>query len=222
MRTFFAFILVLAMSGAHGASLCDSGRNQSPIDIRTTRQTPLPALDFAYRSVPLKLANDGHTVRVRLNTAGALQIGQTRYRLDQFHFHTPAGDRIAGEEFPMAAHILHKSPSGQLLAVVVLFRLGAGNALLDKLLPLIPAKADGTHAVDGQSVSAAELLPAVKSYYRYTGSLTAAPCTEGVEWVVLKQPVELSAAQLARYKKLFSDNMRAPQPLNQRVVLASP
>jgi carbonic anhydrase len=151
-----------------------------------------------------------------------LQIGQTRYALDQFHFHTPGGDRIAGEEFPMAAHILHKSPSGQLLAVVVPFRLGASNGLLDTLLANIPAKAGDTQVVPGTSVSAADLLPLAKGYYRYTGSLTAAPCTEGVEWLVLKQPLQLSATQLALYKKRFADNMRAPQPLHARVVLESP
>jgi len=213
--------LVAAVTGAEGASLCETGRNQSPIDIRNTRVESLPGLNFDYSEVPLLLANDGHTVRVRLKNAGHLQIGATRYALDQFHFHTPGGDRIAGEEFPLAAHILHKSGSGQLLAVVVPFRTGAHNALLEKLLPHIPGKADGNHTVDGKRVSAAELLPSGKTYFRYTGSLTAAPCTEGVEWIVLKQPAELSAAQLALYKKRFADNIRGPQPLNQRVVLES-
>jgi hypothetical protein len=86
----------------------------------------------------LKLADDGHTVRVRFGRGSELRIGKERYALQQFHFHTPGGDRIAGEEFPMAAHLLHKSASGQLLAVVVLFRLGIENPLLASLLPLIP------------------------------------------------------------------------------------
>lgn len=217
-----ALLLVSVTSVAYSASLCESGKNQSPVDIQTARREPLAALVPGYASVPLKLTNDAHTVRVRLKGAGQLQIGQTRYTLDQFHFHTPGGDRIAGEEFPMAAHILHRSPSGQLLGVVVPMRVGANNALLDKLLPRIPAKPGETQLVPGFSVSAAELLPANKSYYRYTGSLTAEPCTEGVEWVVLKQAIELSAGQLALYKKHFADNMRGPQPLHQRVVLESP
>jgi carbonic anhydrase len=71
-------------------------------------------------------------------------------------------------------------------------------------------------------VSAAELLPAQKGYYRYVGSLTSEPCTEGVEWVVLKHPLEISASQLAQYKMKFADNMRGPQALHNRDVLESP
>ncbi|HEX5287149.1 MAG TPA: carbonic anhydrase family protein, partial [Polaromonas sp.] len=141
--------------------------------------------------------------------------------LQQFHFHTPGGDKIGGEEFPMAAHLLHKSPSGQLLAVVVLFRIGAENPMLNTLFPLIPAHADGDHKHPDISVDASSLLPSARGYYRYTGSLTAAPCTEGVEWIVLKQPLALSPAQLARWRQRYADNMRSVQPLRQRIVLES-
>jgi carbonic anhydrase len=213
--------LLLSACAALASTTCDSGRQQSPIDITTTSRQKLPALTFDYRAAPLKLADDGHTVRVRFGNGSQLLMGAQRYTLQQFHFHTPGGDRIAGEEFPMAAHLLHKSQSGQLLALVVLFRLGAENPLLTSLLPLIPAQADGDHTLAGIQIDARDLLPASRGYYRYSGSLTAAPCTEGVDWLVMKQPLELSAAQLARYRKRFADNARAVQPLHQRVVQES-
>jgi hypothetical protein len=118
----------------------------------TIARQALPPLNFDYHAAPLKLADDGHTVRVRFGRGSELRIGKERYGLQQFHFHTPGGDRIAGEEFPMAAHLLHKSASGQLLAVVVLFRLGTENPLLASLLPLIPARADGDHSPMGVMV----------------------------------------------------------------------
>ena len=225
----FEPVLALIVTGlllggsADAASLCDSGRRQSPIDIPAgvVMRKDLPTLDFGYQAAPLKLADDGHTVRVRFGKGSELRVGGQRYALQQFHFHTPGGDRIAGEEFPMAAHLLHKSASGQLLAVVVLFRVGADNPLLDRLLPLIPAHADGDHSPPGVRVDASALLPATRGYFRYTGSLTSAPCTEGVDWIVLKQPVMLSAAQLARYRQRFADNARPVQPLHGRVVLES-
>lgn len=218
-----ASVLLLPAGLASAASLCDSGRRQSPIDIPAGAvvRKDLPALDFRYQAVPLRLADDGHTVRVRFGKGSELRIRDQRYALQQFHFHTPGGDRIAGEEFPMAAHLLHKSASGQLLAVVVLFRLGADNPLLDRLLPLIPARADGDHSPPGVTVDASALLPAARGYFLYTGSLTSAPCTEGVDWIVLKQPLTLSVAQLARYRQRFADNARAVQPLHGRVVLES-
>ncbi len=223
MKFLAGLLWVLLSAAASGATLCDSGRRQSPIDINpaTTSRQSLPALAFGYREVPLKLADDGHTVRVRMPRGSVLRMGNQVFTLQQFHFHTPGGDRIAGESFPMAAHLLHKSAAGQLLAVVVLFRLGAENPLLASLLPLIPARADGDHAVAGVTVDPRLLLPDRRAYFRYSGSLTAPPCTEGVDWIVLQQPLELSAAQLARYRQRFADNARPVQPLNQRVVLES-
>jgi carbonic anhydrase len=224
MRGIAAALLPLALSMPLQAasSLCDSGRRQSPIDIGATQTRTLAPLEFQYRPAPLTLANDGHTLRLRLATAGnELRIGTERYALRQLHFHTPGGDRIAGEEFPMAAHLLHKSAAGQLVSVVVLFRLGAENPVLAQLLPHAPERVDGDHLVAGESVDASKLLPSGRGYYRYAGSLTSAPCTEGVDWIVLKQPVELSAAQLARYRERFADNARPVQPLHGRSVLES-
>lgn len=226
IRWLCAFSLGLASFGAI-ANLCETGKKQSPIDITVSQPGRGGALQFGYRPQALKIANDGHTVRVRMASGSVLHIGPTRYALQQFHFHTPGGDRIGGEEFPMAAHLLHKSDSGQLLALVVLFRTGAENALLKTLLPLIPARSDGDHLHAGIVVSASALIPpkgdaAAQRYFRYSGSLTSAPCTEGVEWVVLKQPLELSVEQLRQYRAQFADNARAVQPLNGRAVTENP
>lgn len=203
------------------AGTCDSGQRQSPIDISSTLRQKLPALNFNYHAAPLKIADDGHTVRQRFSNGSQLLIGAQRYTLQQFHFHTPGGDKIAGEEFPMAAHLLHKSQSGQLLALVVLFRVGAENPLLASLLPLIPARADGDHSDSKIMIDASALLPKQWGYYRYPGSLTSAPCTEGVDWIVLKQPLELSAAQLKSYRQRYADNARPVQALHQRIVQES-
>jgi carbonic anhydrase len=118
----------------------------------------------------------------------------------------------------MAAHLLHKSQSGQLLALVVLFRQGAENAALATLWPNIPERAGGDHRVAAATVDAAALLPAGRAYYRYEGSLTASPCTEGVAWLVMKQPLTVSADQLAYWRTRFADNIRPPQRLQGRVV----
>jgi len=208
------------------ANTCDTGRLQSPINIVSTQKQKLPTLEFNYLSSPLVLANDGHTLRVRLNKRSQLKLGKQIYSLSQVHFHTPAGDQIAGETFPMGAHFLHKSSSGQLLALVVLFRLGDSNKTLDALLSYIPKQVGPkqvgpNQAIKNTSINVNDLLPASKAYYRFMGSLTATPCTEGVEWVVLKEPIAISAEQLVIYKKSFSDNARAPQPVNQRPILES-
>lgn len=214
---------LLVACGAAGAdaALCQQGLRQSPIDIVAPVRAKLAPLEFDYRSAPLKIANDGHTARVRLANSSQLKVGRETYTLQQFHFHTPGGDRLAGEEFPMAAHLLHKGKSGQLLALVVLFRLGAENPALKALLPHIPAGADGDHLIAGAVADPGALLPARKAYYRYDGSLTASPCTEGVTWLVMQQPLELLPEQLRLWRMRFADNIRPPQPLHGRVVQES-
>jgi carbonic anhydrase len=215
------------LGGASGAwaqsqTLCERGQRQSPIDIVSTRPQAAQPLRFDYRSAPLRLVHDGHTVRVRIPPGSRLMWGAGTLTLQQFHFHVPGGDRVRGEDFPMAMHFLHKSRSGQLVSLVVLFRVGAESPALAALLPYMPASAQAERAVAGVVVDPARWLPAAHGYYAYDGSVTAPPCTEGVRWIVMKRPQTLSAAQLARLKQLFADNARLVQPLNGRMVTESP
>jgi carbonic anhydrase len=217
-------VLLTGASLHAGAAVdsCTSGRRQSPIDIVSTTQAALPALDFDYRRAPLRVVNDGHTVRVRFANGSRLLIGGQVHALQQFHFHLPGGDRIRGEDFPMAMHFLHKSPAGRLVALVVPFRLGAENAALATLLPGLPLRGQPERTVPGVSVDPASFIPGARGYYAYEGSETAPPCTEGVRWLVMKQALALSAAQLAVLQRLFPGNARPVQPLNGRVVQESP
>lgn len=212
--------LLLPAAASAESLLCRDGHRQSPIDIVAPVKKAAPALEFDYRPAPLRIANDGHTLRVRFTNDSRLLIGKAAYRLQQLHFHTPGGERVAGEEFPLSAHLLHRSSSGQLLAVVVLFRQGAENPSLAALWARIPASADGDHVAD-DTFDVSRLLPPGRAYYRYQGSLTASPCTEGVTWVVMKQPLQVSAGQLAQWRAHFVDNMRPAQPLHGRIVSES-
>jgi carbonic anhydrase len=217
-----ACAVLLSWGPVRAGDLCAQGTRQSPIDIRAAEARALPTLRPDYRKAPLRLVNDGHTVRVRLGNGSRLFIGGQAHALQQLHFHLPGGDKIQGEEFPMAVHLLHKSASGGLVAVVVLFRLGSPNAALAALLPAMPAHTGPEQGVRGAEVDPARWLPASLGYYAYDGSLTAPPCTEGVRWIVMKQAQTLSAAQLQRLRELFPNNARSTQALNGRVVLETP
>lgn len=200
---------------------CDRGTRQSPINIAETRKERLPDIQFHYRPAPLRLVNDGHTVRFRIANGSRITIGRESYRLRQFHFHVPGGDQIRGQEFDMAAHFVHKSDAGQLAVVVVLFRRGQENPALVPLWSKLPEHAGREQAFPEITVDATRLLPAEKGYYAFDGSLTAPPCTEGVRWFVLRQPVELSAQQFEKFRTLFPLNIRPVQPLHGRVVKES-
>ena len=184
-------------------------------------RTALPALAFDYRRAPLRIVNDGHTVRVRVDNGSRLAIGGETATLRQFHFHRPAGDRIGGEAFPLGMHFLHRSAAGGLVAVVVLFRLGAENPALAALLPHLPRAGTPERALPPDAVDPQALIPAQHGYYAYEGSETSPPCTEGVRWLVLKQPLEISAAQIEALQRLIPVNGRAVQPVNARPVRES-
>ena len=198
------------------------GPAQSQVDIVATTAAALPSLEFDYRPAPLRIVNDGHTVRVRLARGSRLRVGTQTLALSQFHFHVPGGDRIRGEDFPVAMHFLHKSASSQLVVLVVLFRLGAENEALAALLPRMPSRGEPERVVTQATADPGALIPSDRGYYAYDGSETAPPCTEGVRWLVMKQQLALSVAQLDTLKSLFPANARPVQPLNGRAVQVSP
>jgi len=210
--------VLLALALPAHAGLCESGRQQSPVDIVSARQQPMPALRFDYRAGSARVRHDGHTVRLRVAPGSSLQIGSQVYALQQLHFHLPGGDRLQGEDFPMAMHLLHKSRSGQLLAMVLWFRLGPEHAALASVLRSLPAPGEPERRLALDPVA---WLPAERGYFAYEGSLTAPPCTEGVQWLLLRQPQTLSAAQLQRLAGLIAPNAREVQPLNGRAVRES-
>ena len=220
-----ALTAALATGAGHAApsaDLCRNGQRQSPVAIPDVKAQPGPALRWDYHPAPPRLVNDGHTVRVRFAPGSRLWLGQQALTLQQFHFHTPGGDRLQGEDFPMAMHFLHKSAAGQLVSLVVLFRLGAEHPALAALLPHMPARGQPERRLAAVQLDPAQWLPASHAYYRYEGSVTAAPCTEGVLWLVMQQPLELSAAQLARLGQLFGPNARPVQALHGRIVTLTP
>lgn len=200
--------------------LCSQGRRQSPIDVVETQHASGPTLRFDWHASALRIVHDGHTVRVRSEPGSRLWIGPLAHTLQQFHFHLPGGDRLHGEEFPLGLHFPHKSPSGQLVTVVLLMREGAAHPLLERLLPLMPRPGAGERVDASVRIDPSAWLPPARGYYRYSGSLTGAPCTEGVDWIVMKSAGSVSTAQLTALRALVAPNVRAPQPRYGRAILS--
>jgi carbonic anhydrase len=119
------------------------------------------------------------------------------------------------------AHLVHKDAEGKLAVVAVLFDLGAASPGLDPIFTRLPAVEGEVTMNEGVSIEPAGLLPKKRGYYEFDGSLTTPPCTEGVRWIVLKQPVTLSKAQLEAFRRLYPKNARPTQPLHGRVVRES-
>jgi len=198
---------------------CKEGRSQSPVDLTGMVDVELPAIEFAYGPVPLEVLNNGHTIQANYASGSRISVAGKTYDLLQFHFHSPSENTINGKSFPLEAHLVHKAADGQLAVIGVMFEEGAGNAVLEKVWKVMPAKEGSVERAADESVSVMELLPASKDYYAFDGSLTTPPCTEGVKWMVLKQPVSVSAEQVQHFlHTLHGSNNRPVQPLHGRVV----
>lgn len=196
-----------------------AGRNQSPVDIRDTVSAELPSIAPSYRAGGLEFVNNGHSVQVNYAPGSHLDIDGIRFELKQFHFHSPSEHHVEGKSFALENHLVHADANNNLLVLALLYEEGAADVALDELVPLLPQEAGASIPI-AAAVDAAALLPADLSYYRLNGSLTTPPCSEGVRWLVLKQPLSASAAQVQAFAAAMNaPNNRPVQPAGARLVL---
>jgi carbonic anhydrase len=199
--------------------LCGIGRNQSPIDLANFVEADLKALKLDYKAGASEILNNGHTVQVNYAPGSTLTVDGRTFELKQFHFHAPSENRIGGKQFPLEGHLVHADKDGNLAVIALMFQEGAANPLLAKLWEKMPAKAGDKGALS-TGLSATQLLPAERAYYRFNGSLTTPPCSEGVWWLVMKKPSTASKAQVEQFSKTMGfANNRPIQPVNARPVL---
>ena len=196
-----------------------SGFNQSPINIQNTIKADLAPLKFDYQSHANAMTNNGHTIQVDFNQGASLQLDGLNFELKQFHLHTPSENVIADRRYPMELHLVHAHSSGALAVVAIMFDEGEHNAKLDALWKLLPKKA-GERVTAPEQISAEQFLPEQRSYYRFNGSLTTPPCTEGVRWIVLKDIRHASKAQIDTISAVMGHNNSRPlQPANARLIV---
>ena len=208
---------------------CGSGRSQSPIDIANPKsgsatatfklQFPPSTLSVAHHEHLADGINNGHTIQINYAGADTLTIGNDSYALAQYHFHGPSEHTINGKHSPMEMHLVHKSAAGKLAVVGVLINEGTHNKAFDPVWAKLPKQKGVETHYPAVTVDVDDLLPSVHTSYRYDGSLTTPPCSEGVNWIIMRTPIQLSAEQIRAFTELIPDNNRPVQPLNGRVVL---
>ena len=199
--------------------VCGTGVNQSPIDLDGLIDAELAPLSLDYGPAVTDIVNNGHSIQVGYGAGSALTIEGRSFELKQFHFHSPSENTIDGKHYPLEAHLVHQDANGHLAVVAVMFSEGSENAFLETLWKAVPAEAGQKGALPA-GLSAASLLPSDQSYYRFNGSLTTPPCSEGVVWAVLKSPSGVSARQVEQFSAMLGfANNRPVQPRNARPVL---
>ena len=236
LRRSLPALLPLALAATFfAAGPAESGTpKQSPVNVTANaiRFDPAaPKLDvtYGYSALELKYIRkdadkpDGCTTRDHEETeeaevepgSGHVTVAGTRYDLVQFHFHTPSEHQFGGRNTPLEMHLVHRSAAGKLLVVGVPLVVGSHSVVDDVLATLSP---ECGAPVEIEPINLNRLLPLNRHTLHYTGSLTTAPFTEGVEWYLTTDQT-VSATTIARFKGLFSaGNARATQPLNGRTI----
>ncbi|EML1451584.1 carbonic anhydrase family protein [Enterobacter kobei] len=200
---------------------CQNGMNQSPINIESTANAHFSPLKTHYIDGPMTLTNNGHTIQAseKADTRDTITLDNQAWTLQQFHFHAPSENTVHGKKYAMEMHLVHKNNAGELTVVAVMFDKGVANPELDKLWSVMPQQAEQNISIK-QDLNLNKLLPVNKTYWRFSGSLTTPPCSEGVTWIVLKHPLTLSAEQLEKFTHtMHHDNNRPVQALHGRLVV---
>ncbi len=201
-------------------ALCGKGQRQSPIDIRGGFSVDLAPVRFAYRVSPFWVVDNGHTVQARIAAGNFVELDGRRYELQQLHFHRPSEERIDGRQFEMSLHLVHKDAEGRLAVVALLLERGPAHPAVQMVWNSLPLEKHQERAAY-QAIDLESLLPADRGYYHYMGSLTTPPCSEGVQWVVMRHPVPVAADQIELFARIYPMNARPLQAAGGRRILQS-
>ena len=198
---------------------CDIGRNQSPINIEDTMHTSLKPVRGIQKFPAKEILNNGHTVQVNFKEGNMLVLDSAPFQMKEVHFHAPSENKIHNKSFPLEAHFVHADSKGNLTVIAVMFKEGKANPALAKLWLEMPKK-EGEPVALKTRVIPSELIPENRAYYRFTGSLTTPPCSEGVRWILMKTPMTASKEQIETFEQaIHHTNNRPVQALNGRLVV---
>jgi carbonic anhydrase len=197
--------------------VCQLGLEQTPIDLTASIKGEPGVVSLNYKPVAARIVNNGHTIQANIEPGCSCTIGNAKYDLVQFHFHHPSEHLLAGKPFDLECHFVHKAQNGALAVVGVFIQPGARNADLATVFDVMPAQ-EG-EARTSVAINPAALMPREGGYFRYMGSLTTPPCSEGLTWTVYKQPIEASPDQIKQFASLFVNNARPIQRRNRRFLI---
>ena len=196
------------------------GNGQSPIDISDWLASETAPPEFDYDSNAVRVERLQGLPMIHFARGSELRLGEDRFRLLQLHWHTPAEHTIEGEEFAAEVHFVHinerdESARGR----NVVYQLGEADAGLQRIIEETPPAGE-EEGVPSPSLSAADHAPESDGFYHYTGSLTAAPFSEPVQWYVGRSVRTASQRQIEQLQALTAGpNARSLQDRNDRTIL---
>lgn len=206
---------------------CGNGKSQSPINIVPSKGGGAPNWRLEYKTTSLRIAHNeqvdeivdnGHTIQITVEEGSTITLNGKVFNLKQFHFHTPSEHTLNGKHFPMEVHFVHQNEDGSFAVVGVFCEEGKANDNFAKIVEHLPNSPGESKNVLEQKLELQFHLPKDLSAYHYKGSLTTPPCSENVDWLVLRNKISLSADQLKAFSSRLKNNNRPTQALNDRKI----
>ena len=199
---------------------CNAGTRQSPIDIRDGIKVELEQIAFDYRPSAFSVTDNGHTVHVQVGAGNYLSVAGRMFELQNVHFHRPAEERVNGRSYEMGIHLVHKDVEGKIAVLALMLERGRPQPAVQTIWNNLPLEKRDTFT-PSIVLDPNDLLPERRDYYTYMGSLSEPPCTEGVLYLVMKETVQASPAQLALFSRLYPLNARPVQAAAGRMIKES-
>jgi carbonic anhydrase len=206
---------------------CGSGHSQSPVNLlsHSTKGAAEWSVDYKTTSLEIthnehveELINNGHTIQVTTQKGSSISYDNKTYALKQFHFHSPSEHTIDGSHFPLEIHLVHQAADETLAVIAVLVQEGKHNINFDQLIKYLPDHRGEKIKNDSVQINVGINVPKQLDAYHYIGSLTTPPCTENVQWLVLKNAIQMDKEQVSAFSSRLKTNNRPVQQLNGRVV----
>lgn len=200
---------------------CVDGREQSPIDIieKETTKVNKRNLTIHYKTADFSIINNGHSIQASGdNNTNYITLDKQKFELKQFHFHTPSEHQLNEKSYEMEVHFVHENNKGELAVIGLFIKEGNENKALKNLFSSLP-KEEGSKVEETMNIAINEIVPDNQQSFQYKGSLTTPPCSEGVNWIVMKEAIEMSSQQINSFKTIFNDNHRPVQAVNNREVV---
>lgn len=198
---------------------CKSGLMQSPVELDQANAVGDLEVSVDYDASPLTVLNAGKTIQANFARGSYMTSGGKVFNLIQVHFHTPSEHTFSGKTYPLAAHFVHATDGGELGVLGIVYEEGESDSELQKIIDAAPPTKSDTRTIDGMELDPAAMLPDELEVFRYMGSLTTPPCSEGVNWHVAEDTVEASADQIRAMTALMGMNARPVLPLNGRLLV---
>ncbi len=205
-------------------ALCQFGMEQSPVDlVDALKVSGSEALKIDYRPLTAHVVRAGWTLEIAFEPGCEIAINNLVFPLQKVVLRHPSEHLLSGRALEMELQLVHKAGNGTLAHLAVFVRQGRKNDALETMLTNLPDEKSEQGGVF--ALNPADLLPPPpeegkpRAFYRYMGSTTVPPCTEGVVWTIFKTPVEASARQIRQIASIFPANARPANTVNRRFLL---